>query len=49
MFLIHHDPDRIDEDVGEILQKARRVFRNAEIAKEGSVYEFEGDRLRESV
>ncbi len=48
-FLIHHDPDRIDEDVAVILQKARRVFSNTELPTERSVYDFEGDRLRESV
>ena len=47
LFLIHHDPDRVDKDVADILRKARRVFRDTEIAKEGSVYHFEEDRLRE--
>jgi len=47
LFLIHHDPDRVDKDVADILYKAQKVFSDTELATEGSVYDFEGDRLLE--
>jgi ribonuclease BN (tRNA processing enzyme) len=40
LYLIHHDPDRTDEDVSSILKNAKRVFPNTEIATESTLFEF---------
>lgn len=37
LYLIHHDPDRADEDFPSILQNARKIFSNTEIATEATV------------
>jgi phosphoribosyl 1,2-cyclic phosphodiesterase len=40
LYLIHHDPDRGDEDFTAILRNARNVFSNTDIATESTVYSF---------
>jgi phosphoribosyl 1,2-cyclic phosphodiesterase len=40
LYLIHHDPDRTDEALLVILNKARRVFPHTEIATESTVVAF---------
>jgi ribonuclease BN (tRNA processing enzyme) len=40
LFLIHHDPDRTDEALLVILNKAQKVFPGTEIATECRVYDF---------
>jgi ribonuclease BN (tRNA processing enzyme) len=39
LFLIHHDPDRTDSTLEVILDEARQVFPNTEIARETRVHE----------
>lgn len=41
LFLMHHDPDRTDAALEEILDDARQVFPNTEIAREKLVHEVE--------
>jgi len=40
LYLIHHDPDRVDRHVMAILQAAQSVFLNTEIATESTVCDF---------
>jgi len=40
LYLIHHDPDRSDQDLTVILRDAQSVFPNTEIATESTVYDF---------
>jgi phosphoribosyl 1,2-cyclic phosphodiesterase len=40
LYLIHHDPDRSDEDFDGIIRGAQRLFANTEVAEESSVYLF---------
>jgi hypothetical protein len=41
LYLIHHDPDRTDVALKAILNDARKVFSNTELAAETLVYEVE--------
>jgi len=43
LYLIHHDPDRSDQDLTVILRDAQSVFPNTKIATESTVYDF-GDK-----
>ena len=40
LYLIHHDPDRSDQDLALILRDAQSVFQNTQIATESAVYDF---------
>jgi phosphoribosyl 1,2-cyclic phosphodiesterase len=41
LYLTHHDPDRTDEELDNILCQAREVFSSTEIATESSVFDFD--------
>jgi phosphoribosyl 1,2-cyclic phosphodiesterase len=41
LYLIHHDPDRSDEELRVIVHKAQKVFANTDIATESTVYDLE--------
>ena len=40
LYLIHHDPDRSDQDLAVIIRDAQSVFPNTAIATESAVYDF---------
>jgi phosphoribosyl 1,2-cyclic phosphodiesterase len=40
LYLIHHDPDRTDEELPIIEESARSLFENTDIATESTVYQF---------
>ncbi len=41
LYLTHHDPERTDEELDNILYRAREVFPRTEIATESSVFDFD--------
>jgi ribonuclease BN (tRNA processing enzyme) len=41
LYLTHHDPDRTDEELDNILYLAREVFPRTEIATESSVFDLD--------
>jgi len=42
LYLTHHDPDRSDDELDNIIYRAREVFPRTEIATESSVFDFDG-------
>lgn len=40
LYLSHHDPDRSDRELFEILYQARRIFPDSELASEATVFEL---------
>jgi ribonuclease BN (tRNA processing enzyme) len=40
LYISHHDPDRSDAEVFQILSESRKIFPGAEIATESTVCEF---------
>jgi hypothetical protein len=40
LFLSHHDPNRTDDEVYDIQQRAREIFPNTDVATESTVCQF---------